>query len=819
MTVSELIAEASRWIEDQQPQIAIRLYTQWLQENPESPHGYLACFNLGVIYADAGQYKAAIKAYQTALEAGCIEAGINLGLLLEQQGSKQEAIGLWQTLLEIFKPDDASLQSQYCLILNNLGRIFEDMDRLTEAESFFSRSLDLQPDQPAIWHHRLYLRQKLCLWPVTENPEDMARLVAQNNAQIQGFQALISDFDRQSAVWAQWLQLHFKPDTQIMYDGHLYAHDRIRLGYLTTQAGSGNLGSKWASLFEHHDRKRYELYFFDYAGTNPEGIPVTQDTPFISLNGQTDREIASTLNSLEIDILIDLDGCQQSILDYRPSPVQIVMPGLGCFADHESVDYVLADSYTWQEMPDEKRLPLPPGGYGVPLYNPADGLNLPDGDIQRNAKCASSAVVFVYQGESYRITEALFSVWMAILQRVPDSVLWLAVTPDTAHAPLQAAANRYGIVGQRLVFTDRLDNRLLCQADIFLDTYPANTACHDALQLGIPVLTCAGDAPASRLTGSILMALSLPELIVSSQDEYLHSAIQLGQDKQRLAIVKAYLKTRLHSTPVFDPKRWVSLLESLYEQVWAREMTGISTANLSMDSAPRIEPKPFFSVIVVHYEGSVSRAEAIRCLQSLYHQKYHNFEILLLHDGPRSLPWETDEFSPPSEIRIKTHSTMERANDYGHSLRDLGIRMARGQYILITNADNYHYTNMLLELYREIIRPYPKVMIDGVNRTAADIIIFGIMAKGYMSLGTHENLIDFREFNMQMARQQWMYLSGYPSIVKNIDCMQFVMRRELWLREGGWTIRIAQAADGLLFQEIVKRYGIRYIVGPLAEHL
>jgi hypothetical protein len=64
-----------------------------------------------------------------------------------------------------------------------------------------------------------------------------------------------------------------------------------------------------------------------------------------------------------------------------------------------------------------------------------------------------------------------------------------------------------------------------------------------------------------------------------------------------------------------------------------------------------------------------------------------------------------------------------------------------------------------------------------------------------------------------------MYLSGYPCIMKNIDCMQFVMRRELWLREGGWHIKLAQAADGLLFQDFVKKYGVRYVVGPLAEHL
>jgi|GEM_PF-2094216 len=804
MSIFELIALTHRHLEDQQPQAAIDLYVTWLRENPAAPHWSLACFNLGVIQAGNADFTAAMQTYRQAFLAGSIEAGINLALLTEQQVNLLTALGIWQILSDAPLADDATR----CLIFNNRGRLLEHLGRTGEAEAVFADSLRLQPDQPAVRHHRFYLRQNHCQWPLTEDADYLERLVAMNPRQIRRFLALVDDPDQQVRVVEQWLRLSHRPDVRLLHHDQQYTHDRLRIGYLLDSPDSDSVAWVQTAVARH---KAVEAWLF-----------VRQQTidPAISLHGLSDLEAAQVIRHHEIDILVDLDGYHQALLDYRPAPLQLEYLASPVWVNQAGVDYILVDA----ELAANAPVPLKirtvsfPARYGLATVMANDANEATVSSRRAAYGLPDTGIVFCHAGAACRITETLFTLWMEILKQVPDSVLWLAIDPDIAHESLRAAALHHGVASERLILVTEWTETALAVADMMLDTHPASsaTAGYTALKRGVPVLTWAGQSPASRINASYLTALRLTELITTSPEEYLATAINIAHDPRHLTALKTYLNARLPLSGLSDLTAGVQSLEALYVQLQA-ESTGLATPPRLTRYQP--DPKPFFSVIVVHYEGSVSRQDAIRCLQSLYHQKYDNFEILLLHDGPRVHPWETDEFPPPPTLRLKVYSTAQRANDYGHSLRDLGLSMARGQYVLITNADNYHYTDMLLKVYQEITRPYPPVLIHDIDRTAPDIIIFGILAKGYLSLGTHENLIDFREFNQEMAARQWLYLSGYPAVVKNIDCMQFVMRRDLWLREGGWYIKVSQAADGLLFQEMVKKYGVRYLVGPLAEHL
>ncbi|MGI9211393.1 MAG: glycosyltransferase [Methylococcaceae bacterium] len=809
MSIHELIALANYWLEQQQPQQAISHYLVWLQENTDSPYWSMACFNLGVLHVNAGHYTAAAIAYQQAFNAGSAEAGINLALLTEELGNYAEAVNIWQSLLDANQFNDPA---QHCQILNNLGRLLEDLSRIEEAVAVYTQSLLLQAEQPPVIHRHLYLRQQLCLWPVDDGMAYMSRLMITRAQDINRFLALVDDEDRQSHVLEQWLNMSVQSDTRVVDDGHIHSHDRLRLGYLLSHTDHDQ--ASWLNhIITAHDTNRYEYSVF---------VRHEDSEVHVSLNRQSDWEAAQVIRAHEIDILIDLDGLHRGVFDYRPATVQCCYPGLSCWVDHASVDYVLADPYIWSLSALRYTGKHRDFHYVSGRSLPDDPGNKPgERSIEARQACGlpGSGLIFCHVGEAYKITESMFSAWMEILIQVPDSVLWLVVNQISVHTSLRQAAANHGIDGNRLILASEIQSGQIGLADVFLDSYPSSAAAwgYAALAQAVPVVTCAGSSPVSRINSSYLSLLGLTELITATRNEYMEKAVQIGNDPERLAIIRAYLNTRLKYSGFLDMTLKVRTLEALFDQLWMESSGAVMVTDVQHNSP--VDPKPFFSLIVVHYEGSVSRPEVVRCLQSLYFQKYRNFEILLLHDGPRTQTWETDEFPPPPDIRLKTLSTPQRANDYGHSLRDLGIRMARGKYLLITNADNYHYTDMLLQVYTEIIRPYPKVVIHDIDRTAADIIIFGILASGYMSLGTHENIIDFREFNMQMARQQWMYLSGYPSIVKNIDCMQFVMRRELWLKEGGWYIKVAQAADGLLYEVMVKKYGVRYVVGPLAEHL
>ena len=86
---------------------------------------------------------------------------------------------------------------------------------------------------------------------------------------------------------------------------------------------------------------------------------------------------------------------------------------------------------------------------------------------------------------------------------------------QSGRGALRAAASP----AARLVFAPRVTPDLHlarhAHADLYLDTYPYNagTAANDALLMGVPVLTCSGDTMASRVAGSQLRAIGLPELV------------------------------------------------------------------------------------------------------------------------------------------------------------------------------------------------------------------------------------------------------------------------------------------------------------------
>lgn len=211
---------------------------------------------------------------------------------------------------------------------------------------------------------------------------------------------------------------------------------------------------------------------------------------------------------------------------------------------------------------------------------------------------------------------------------------------------------------------------------------------------------------------------------------------------------------------------------------------------------------PTFSIIVVDYQGVNSHEAYLRGLNSIEAQTFRDFEVLCYHDGPLLRPHES--FPRP------VICTERRHNDWGHSLRDMGMRQARGEYILHFNADNVLYPDALEEIAREI-RRQPR-LIDGSRAPldTNDIVIFPIKMW---------NLIKFRGLTLQLKGDPnfFVTLNGIPPVVKNIDCMQLVMKRTLWLQEGGWHDR-RELGDGYMYERFASKYGYRYVGPVLGEH-
>ena len=107
-------------------------------------------------------------------------------------------------------------------------------------------------------------------------------------------------------------------------------------------------------------------------------------------------------------------------------------------------------------------------------------------------------------------------------------------------------------------------------ADLFLDTLPynAHTTTSDALWMGLPVLTCAGDTFASRVAGSLLKADNLEELITDSLEDYENKALVLASKPDELKRIKAKLTKYNAELPLFNTLQFAKDLESQYQEMW-----------------------------------------------------------------------------------------------------------------------------------------------------------------------------------------------------------------------------------------------------------
>jgi predicted O-linked N-acetylglucosamine transferase (SPINDLY family) len=188
--------------------------------------------------------------------------------------------------------------------------------------------------------------------------------------------------------------------------------------------------------------------------------------------------------------------------------------------------------------------------------------------------------VFACFNHLYKVEPRMFSVWMRILARVPGSVMWLYESNPVAWENLKHAASERGIERDRLVFGCTMDKprhlARLRQADLFLDTlwFNAHTGTSDALWAGIPVLTCPQDSFPARVAASLVTAAGLPQLVCPDLSAFEEAAVRLASRPDELISMRKHLQHERSRLPLFDTLRFTRNLESAFEAMWRRHLSG-----------------------------------------------------------------------------------------------------------------------------------------------------------------------------------------------------------------------------------------------------
>jgi predicted O-linked N-acetylglucosamine transferase (SPINDLY family) len=561
----QLIAAADRLTRARRHDHVVTLYQAWLA-HCASPVDHVIQFNLAVALAQLDRLQEAEAAYRAAIvrKPDFGEAWFNLGTVIERQGRREHALVIWQSMLDQPLADPESRRDLYLLVVNAMGRLQEETRQLDRAEAALLASLRADPAQPRVIQHWVHLRQKQCEWPVYGAVEGLGRGDLVRATSPLAMLSASDDPGLQLATSVRFVHERVNLRVPALAPEQGYRHDRLRVAFLSSDFCLHAVSLLTVELLELLDRERFEVFGFCWSredGSALRARVVRAFDHYVRIVDVDDATAAAAIRDREIDVLVDLQGitsgARPDILAHRPAPVQVTYLGFPGPTGHPAVDYVIADRYL---IPDEEK----PYYTETPLYLPrvfqCSDRQRPVAALPTRAACGlpEDAFVFCSFNNNYKFTEEVFAGWMRILAQTPNSVLWLLADNPWAQKSLSERGLAHGIDAARLIFAPRVaPEHYLARytaADLFLDTYPFNggTTANDALWMGLPVLTRSGRTFASRMAGSLLTALGLPELITRSEEEYERRAVELATRPDRHADLKLRLSQARESAPLFD---------------------------------------------------------------------------------------------------------------------------------------------------------------------------------------------------------------------------------------------------------------------------
>jgi predicted O-linked N-acetylglucosamine transferase (SPINDLY family) len=546
-----------------------------------------AICNRGVLWADLRRMDLAFACMDRAIaikpdfaEAFCNRAALNGAIqkydLAMEDCNKSIALN----------PDFADAYSQRAHILietKKFAAAVEDFDKL----------MVLKPEHAFLRGVRRHTQMNICDWNGFE--VDIPLLIAgirADEAVVPPMQALglIDEESLHHAAAKIWVREECPARDLPHAIPRKVAHDKIRIGYFSADFHQHPVGMLMAEVIEMHDREKFEVTAFSF-GPNPRDAMRTRLEKtfdrFIEVRPKSDREIAELARDLDLDIAIDLGGftanCRPMIFALRAAPIQVNYLGYPGTMGAPYMDYLIADETVIPEAHrayySEKIVYLPR------CYLPHDSTRRIAEMVYTREQLGLPSQGFVYCcfNNSFKLTPVVFDRWMRILQRVPQSVLWLSQGNPAAAANLSREAERRGIDKRRIIFADRMasSERHLARlraADLFLDTHPynAHATALDALWAGLPLLTYLGRSFAGRVGASLLATLGLQELVASTPEEYEELAVNLANDASRMAAIRQKLNERRVNTRLFDGQSFARILEAAYTAIYERYRAGLA---------------------------------------------------------------------------------------------------------------------------------------------------------------------------------------------------------------------------------------------------
>jgi protein O-GlcNAc transferase len=539
-----------------------------------------AHLNRGAVLVEMRRYADALPSFDKAiaLRPDYAEAHLNRGAAFQHLGRYAAAVASYDAAIAI-RPDHSETHA-------DRGRALRELKRYEAAIASYDTAILVDQDSTELYAVRRHIKMQICDWVDWE--ADLSSIIAGirtgTGAPNPFFVlALYDSAALQKSAAENWVRERCPPRASDADIPKRRRGERIHIGYFSADFHDHATAYLIAQLFELHDRSRFRVTAFsfgpDSSGAMRKRLKAGCDE-FIDVRGRSDAEVAHLARSMPVDIAVDMKGFTQDhragIFAHRAAPVQVNYLAYPGTMGAPYMDYLVADRLL---VPVEYRSDYAEKIIYLPHSYQANDARREIADTvftRADLGLPGSSFVFCCFNNSYKILPPVFDRWMRILRRVPDSVLWLLGDNPSAVGNLRREAAARGVDPRRLIFANRIDlpDHLARHraADLFIDTLPCNahTTASDALWAGLPVLTCVGEALAARVAASLLTAMGLPDLIVSTLDRYEELAVHLATHPEQLAELRQRLGDKRLAAPLFDTPLYTRHIEAAFAEVHER---------------------------------------------------------------------------------------------------------------------------------------------------------------------------------------------------------------------------------------------------------
>lgn len=581
------------------------------QQQPDDSSSWL---DLGLAQHRLGKQRESLEAFNRAalLAPEDPRAAANQITLLGELGNYQEAKAIGEKLQAAVRNSGQ--------VRGAIAHVLMEQQLVVEAVAEYSQMCLIEPEQPLHWLNRTACLRQLKLgvealsvakqgMALHPKHQDLHHALAQCYAEVGHHQQAIAwlseslsdnaDISSQhlfnlqfigagygliaakklAQMAKRWEQQQLAQGVgQLWMDRIHKPHDGrpLRVGYLSADFCNHPVGRFLLPIFTAHNPEVIEIVGLS-CGPHQDKVQKQLQSycnQWVNLRHASNLEAARMVSDLELDVIVELGGytagSRLDILCQRPAPVQLSYLGyfaptyLNCI-DGWIGDIELFGGLNKIDQNAHKLLQLQ-GGY----------MAYQDDSLPILRRSTMNRFRFGSFNHARKLSAAAVKLFCEVMQAVPQAELLLksiSFVEEAEQLRVRSLFEKGGLAENRLILLPWVEGRsahLSCyqEIDVALDPLPyggATTTC-EALAMGVPVVTLAGEGMVGRLSTSVLYHSNCSGWIAKNEDQYIAIAQQLAAAGLRNSDKRQNLRQQLFESDLGNGIRLARQLEQLY---WA----------------------------------------------------------------------------------------------------------------------------------------------------------------------------------------------------------------------------------------------------------